>query len=72
VKSVLQKLFEVYDKNWKLIKHDNYRTLLDVYFQSKEDKVLEHYFLTHRLDTYNHSFGQLYFLCLDMLPFLSL
>lgn len=39
VKPVLRNLLKVYDKNWELIEDDNYRTLIDAYFESKEDKV---------------------------------
>lgn len=38
-KPVLQKLLKVYDKNWELIEEDNYRTLVDAYFELKEEKV---------------------------------
>ncbi|KAI5398266.1 hypothetical protein KIW84_063889 [Lathyrus oleraceus] len=42
VKPVLRNLLKVYDKNWELIEDDNYRTLIDAYFESKEDKPEEH------------------------------
>ncbi|KAF7805224.1 histone-lysine N-methyltransferase SUVR4 [Senna tora] len=47
VKPVLQKLIRVYDtrandENWELIEKDNYRTLIDAYFEFKEDKEAEH------------------------------
>ncbi|XP_061340510.1 histone-lysine N-methyltransferase SUVR4-like [Gastrolobium bilobum] len=38
VKPVLKKLLKVYDKSWELIEDDNYRTLVDAYFEYKEDK----------------------------------
>ncbi|XP_020981877.1 histone-lysine N-methyltransferase SUVR4 [Arachis duranensis] len=38
VKPVLAELLRVYDKNWELIEEDNYRTLVDAYFDFKEDK----------------------------------
>lgn len=39
VKPVLKNLVKVYDRNWELIEEDNYRTLIDAYFELKEDKV---------------------------------
>lgn len=39
VKPLLKQLLKVYDKNWELIEEDNYRTLLDAYFELKENKV---------------------------------
>lgn len=39
VEPVLQKLLRVYEQNWELIEEDNYRTLIDAYFELKEDKV---------------------------------
>ncbi|CAK8572301.1 unnamed protein product [Lathyrus sativus] len=42
VKPVLRNLLKVYDKSWELIEDDNYRTLIDAYFESKEDKTEEH------------------------------
>ncbi|XP_054803699.1 histone-lysine N-methyltransferase SUVR4-like isoform X1 [Prosopis cineraria] len=41
VKPVLQKLLRLYDKNWEYIEEDNYRTLIDAYFELKEDKEAE-------------------------------
>ncbi|XP_028803545.1 histone-lysine N-methyltransferase SUVR4-like [Neltuma alba] len=38
VKPVLQKLLRLYDKKWEYIEEDNYRTLVDAYFELKEDK----------------------------------
>ena len=38
-KPVLVQLLRVYDRNWELIEEDNYRTLVDAYFEFKEDKV---------------------------------
>ncbi|XP_073223001.1 probable inactive histone-lysine N-methyltransferase SUVR2 isoform X2 [Cicer arietinum] len=38
VKPVLKNLVKVYDRNWELIEEDNYRTLIDAYFELKEDK----------------------------------
>lgn len=39
VKPVLKNLLTVYDRKWELIEEDNYRTLIDAYFELKEDKV---------------------------------
>jgi hypothetical protein len=39
VKPVLKNLFKLYDNKWELIEDDNYRALIDAYFESKEDKV---------------------------------
>ncbi|XP_048324822.1 probable inactive histone-lysine N-methyltransferase SUVR1 isoform X4 [Ziziphus jujuba] len=41
VKPLLKQLLKVYDKNWELIEEDNYRTLLDAYFELKENKGVE-------------------------------
>ncbi|XP_027367291.1 probable inactive histone-lysine N-methyltransferase SUVR2 [Abrus precatorius] len=41
VKPVLKKLLKLYDKKWELIEEDNYRTLIDAYFELKEDKKAE-------------------------------
>ncbi|KAK7344154.1 hypothetical protein VNO77_13471 [Canavalia gladiata] len=41
VKPVLKKLLKLYDGKWELIEEDNYRTLIDTYFESKEDKQAE-------------------------------
>ncbi|RDY01251.1 Histone-lysine N-methyltransferase SUVR4, partial [Mucuna pruriens] len=41
VKSVLKKLLQLYDRKWELIEEDNYRTLIDAYFELKEDKQAE-------------------------------
>ncbi|KAK7337936.1 hypothetical protein VNO77_18528 [Canavalia gladiata] len=41
VKPVLIKLLRIYDGNWELIEDDNYRTLVDAYFDFKEDKGAE-------------------------------
>ncbi|CAL8166809.1 unnamed protein product [Prunus armeniaca] len=38
VKPVLKNLLAVYDKNWELIEEDNYRTLVDAYFESQDNK----------------------------------
>ncbi|MED6131126.1 hypothetical protein PIB30_007098 [Stylosanthes scabra] len=38
VKPVLAELLRVYDRNWELIEEDNYRTLVDAYFDFKDDK----------------------------------
>ncbi|KAG2696753.1 hypothetical protein I3760_07G073800 [Carya illinoinensis] len=37
VKPVLKRLLKLYDKNWELIEEDNYRTLVDAYFELKEN-----------------------------------
>ena len=39
VNPVLEKLLKVYNNNWELIEEDNFRTLVDAYFELKEDKV---------------------------------
>lgn len=39
VKPVLKNLLKVYDKNWELIEAEDYRALLDAYFELKEEKV---------------------------------
>lgn len=39
VKPILRNLLTMYDENWKLIEEDNYRTLVDAYFEHKEDEV---------------------------------
>ncbi|RDX58292.1 Histone-lysine N-methyltransferase SUVR4 [Mucuna pruriens] len=39
VKPVLIKLLRVYEGNWQLIEDDNYRTLVDAYFDFEKDKV---------------------------------
>ncbi|CAJ1976272.1 unnamed protein product [Sphenostylis stenocarpa] len=41
VKPVLKKLLKLYDRNWELIEEDNYRTLIDAYFELKQDKQAE-------------------------------
>ncbi|KAH1138615.1 hypothetical protein AAZX31_10G156200 [Glycine max] len=41
VKPVLKNLLQLYDRNWELIEEDNYRTLIDAYFELKEDKQTE-------------------------------
>lgn len=41
VKPVLKNLLAMYDKNWELIEEDNYRTLVDAYFESQDDKVFQ-------------------------------
>ncbi|XP_054816935.1 histone-lysine N-methyltransferase SUVR4-like [Prosopis cineraria] len=38
VKPVLQKLLKLHDENWEYIEEDNYQTLVDAYFEHKEDK----------------------------------
>ncbi|XP_028770680.1 probable inactive histone-lysine N-methyltransferase SUVR1 [Neltuma alba] len=38
VEPVLKELLRLYNKNWKYIEEDNYRTLVDAYFEFKEDK----------------------------------
>lgn len=44
VKPVLKNLLAVYDKNWELIEEDNYRTLVDAYFESQDNKVFQLFF----------------------------
>lgn len=39
VKPVLIKLLKIYEGNWELIEDDNYRTLVDAYFDYENDKV---------------------------------
>ncbi|XP_031736404.1 histone-lysine N-methyltransferase SUVR4 [Cucumis sativus] len=41
IKPILRDLLKMYDGNWKLIEEDNYRTLLDAYFEHKENEGLE-------------------------------
>nr|KYP42741.1 Histone-lysine N-methyltransferase SUVR4 [Cajanus cajan] len=41
VKPVLIKLLKVYEGNWELIEDDNYRTLVDAYFDVEKEKVAE-------------------------------
>ncbi|XP_061371348.1 probable inactive histone-lysine N-methyltransferase SUVR2 [Gastrolobium bilobum] len=41
VKPVLKNLLKVYNGKWELIEEDNYRTLIDSYFELKEDKLVE-------------------------------
>ncbi|KAM1692032.1 hypothetical protein FF1_033669 [Malus domestica] len=41
IKPVLKGLLRMYDKKWELIEEDNYRTLIDAYFESKENKGKE-------------------------------
>ena len=36
---VLKHLLKVFDKNWELIESEDYRALIDAYFELKEDKV---------------------------------
>lgn len=38
VKPVLKNLLKVYDNNWELIEEDNFRTLVDAYFEIKEKR----------------------------------
>lgn len=40
VKPVLKKLLKVYDKNWELIEAEDYRALIDSYFELRETEVL--------------------------------
>lgn len=53
VEPKLKDLLRVY-KNWKYIEDDNYRTLIDAYFESKEAKVCNRHLLVcifkNRLD----------------------
>ncbi|KAE9619044.1 putative histone-lysine N-methyltransferase chromatin remodeling SET family [Lupinus albus] len=41
MKPVLKYLLKVYGGKWELIEEDNYRTLVDAYFELKEDKETE-------------------------------
>ncbi|XP_050225811.1 histone-lysine N-methyltransferase SUVR4-like isoform X3 [Mercurialis annua] len=41
VKPILKNLLSVFDRNWELIEADNYRALIDAYFDSKENKATE-------------------------------
>ncbi|XP_014491616.2 histone-lysine N-methyltransferase SUVR4 isoform X1 [Vigna radiata var. radiata] len=41
VKPVLIKLLRVYEGNWELIEDDNYRTLLEAYFDFEKEQVIE-------------------------------
>lgn len=40
IKPVLQDLYKAFDKNWEHIEADNYRVLIDTYFDLKENKVV--------------------------------
>lgn len=40
VKPILRHLLRLYDKNWELIEQENYRALVDAYFDLKENKVI--------------------------------
>lgn len=40
VKQVLQDLLQVYEWNWEPIEAEEYRVLLDGYFESKENQVI--------------------------------
>lgn len=39
IKPILKDLLKMYDGNWKLIEEDNYRTLVDAYFEHNESEV---------------------------------
>lgn len=39
VKPVLLNLLKLFDKNWELIEAEDYRALIDAYFESKESEV---------------------------------
>lgn len=39
VKPILKQLLRVYNKKWELIEGENFRTLIDTYYESKENKV---------------------------------
>lgn len=39
VKPILKQLLRVYNKKWELIEEGNFRTLIDTYYESKENKV---------------------------------
>ncbi|XP_022929591.1 histone-lysine N-methyltransferase SUVR4-like [Cucurbita moschata] len=41
IKPILKDLLKMYDGNWKLIEEDNYRTLVDAYFEHNESEGLE-------------------------------
>lgn len=41
IKPVLKDLYNVFNKNWEYIEADNYRVLIDTYFESKENEVEE-------------------------------
>lgn len=40
IKPVLKDLYNVFNKNWEYIEADNYRVLIDTYFESKENEVV--------------------------------
>ena len=40
VKPILENLLRVYDNDWTHIAQDNYRTLVDAYFEHKDNKVI--------------------------------
>jgi len=85
VRPVLLKLYKLYDKKWELIEDDNYRTLIDAYFESKEDKAyfeskedkVSRFFshLNVCVCVHTHieliccAFNYLCFICLDLLAF---
>lgn len=48
VKPILRGLLKMYDGNWKLIEEDNYRTLVDAYFEHKEDEVSNFFFFLEK------------------------
>lgn len=66
VRPVLKKLLQVYEKNWELIEEDNYRTLVDAFFELKEKEVN---LLTHILFSLGVScyFFQDIFFCLRII-----
>lgn len=52
-KLVLKRLLKMFDNNWEPIEAEEYRALLDTYFEMKDNKVLS-----------DESCYALYFLCL--------
>lgn len=44
IKPVLQDLYKAFDKNWEHIEADNYRVLIDSYFDLKENKAVPLYY----------------------------
>lgn len=57
VKPVLIKLLRVYEGNWELIEDDNYRTLLEAYFDFEKEQVSSNFiFFFSFLNTHTYKF----------------
>ena len=66
VKPVLKNLLQLYDRNWELIEEDNYRTLIDAYFELKEAKVCPNIlclFIYLNIDLINCPFNCKFLMC---------